>query len=182
MVIVTIKSAISSAPGQGYYSPPQSAPGQGYNTPQSTPGQGHNVPQSALGQGYNVPQSSVKASSAVGTPIQQSSKPSSSSVPAVSQPGYGGTPGKAPSSTPVYTPSQPSGPAVNPSSASHATYVVGTGGVYSKPTGVPANETKPNGTPIGGYPVQFTGAAATERVLLSFVALVVGITSMAFML
>jgi hypothetical protein len=127
---------------------------------------------SAPGQGYNVPPNSNKP------PV---SKPAQSSVPAVSNPVYG-TPVKASSSAPVNQPVKSSGSPAIPVSPSRATNDVYSVPTYSASTGLPKNGTRSSGTPTGYYPAQFTGAAATERAVLSLVAFVVALTPLAFIL
>ncbi|KAH7081402.1 hypothetical protein BKA63DRAFT_207754 [Paraphoma chrysanthemicola] len=141
-------------------------------TASATPIVHKSIVSSAPGQVYSVPPKSDQP---------YVSKPAQSAVPAVSHPVYG-TPVKVSSAAPVHEPVKSSAAPVVPVSVSKATSVVYSVPTYTVPAEVPKNATRSSGTPTGYYGPQFTGAAATERVVVSFVALIVGITSLAVFL
>ncbi|KAH7091391.1 alpha/beta hydrolase fold-domain-containing protein [Paraphoma chrysanthemicola] len=141
-------------------------------TASATPIVHKSIVSSAPGQVYSVPPKSDQP---------YVSKPAQLSAPAVSHPVYG-TPIKVSSAAPVHEPVKSSAAHVVPVSVSKATSVVYSVPTYTVPAEVPKNATRSSGTPTSYYGPQFTGAAATERVVVSFFALVVGITSLAVLL
>ncbi len=126
------------------------------------------TPASAPGQGYSVAKTTTK---------------SKSSKASASAPVYGSNANPSSPAAPVY-------PASNPSSPAAPVYPAGTPAAPAAP-GYSAAKTPAaasaysaknaaTGTPVSGYPAQFTGAASSDRAALSFVGFFAAFALFAF--